>query len=114
VAFVDTGPLSGWVQGPFSQRVTFHFLGIIRALSTGLAARASAMDDPNNAGCLLGDGPLAELPGHPVGGLYLLNTQGTPNDVCLLGRSLNDSGFRQAELDTLAAVQGSYTNNQHG
>jgi hypothetical protein len=38
------------------------------------------MDDPNNAGCLLGDGPLAELPGHPVGGLYLLNTQGTPNE----------------------------------
>jgi hypothetical protein len=46
--------------------------------------------------------------------LYLLNTQGTPNDACLLGRSLNDSGFRQAELDTLAAVQGWYTNNQHG
>jgi hypothetical protein len=89
--------------------------GIIWTLSNnGLPERRTAKDNPLGA-AFGGGNPAQELPDKVVGGLYVLFTQATPTVDCFLqavGYGLNYQYFYHANVDTLAAVQSWYTNNQ--
>jgi hypothetical protein len=89
--------------------------GMITTLSTALPDRRNAMDNGQNGLYAPLPGPYPELPDKVVGGLYVLYTQSTPVLGCLADAGtlgLNAPEFYHSNVDTLAAVQGWYTNNQ--